>query len=230
MGCLLTVLATVPLEVWARAGGGGGSRGGGLLTVILLPLLLIYSAIITWQMRRKHSEAQRLLLEIRKQDRSWDPQLIRSRVEMAYFKVQEAWMERNQELAREYVSDRLYEKHKAQTDLMLRQHRQNRLENIQLESVKIVQVADYTDDSQDSLWVCIEGAMIDYIVDDRDQRVLSGDANQSTRFKELWKFVRGPREWVLDEIDPSVSLSDLAGLHSFSEAPPIGRRFVADRL
>src|SRR5690606_29632871 len=48
-----------------------------------------------------------------------DSRLTRERVEEVYFKIQEAWTSRDQSICRAYVTDRLFSKHKAQTDAML---------------------------------------------------------------------------------------------------------------
>jgi hypothetical protein len=53
--------------------------------------------------------------------------------------------------------------------------------------------------------------MIDYTIDDTNNRLVSGDSTKAESFTELWKFVRIGNTWVLDEIDQNVSLSDLKG-------------------
>lgn len=162
-------------------------------------------------------KSREILEKLEAKDSSWDLYNIKADIEMAYFKVQEAWMERDQSIAREYMSDRLYNKHKTQTDLMIKQHRKNILLNINLIDSTIVQVVDYKDDSKDMMWVLIKGSMIDYIIDDRTGEVLSGDPDTAEIFYELWRFVRGRRRWVLDEIDQTVTPEDFEKMKSFSE-------------
>lgn len=215
----LTIMALIPPDVWARAGGGGGRGGGGILALILYPFFLIYSAIATYIACKKNKECKDLVDRLSRKDPGWNMNNIKGQVETAYFKVQQAWTERNQDLARDYVSDRLYNLHKSQTDAMIREHRQNVLERINLKSAKVVQVADYRDDSKDALWVLIEGSMIDYMVDDRSGNKLSGDSNKPESFSELWKFIRGAKgNWVLDEIDQNAGITHLQALHSFTES------------
>ena len=130
--------------------------------------------------------------------------------------MQEAWTKRDQSICRDYVSDRLYEKHKMQTDQMIENHRQNILRDINLIDSKVVQIADFKDDSKDSVWVWIKGSMVDYIADDRTNAMLKGDT-KNREFTELWRFARQDKKWLLDEIRQSVQLPELLGLHSFSE-------------
>lgn len=135
---------------------------------------------------------------------------------MAYFKIQEAWRERNQDIAKEYMSNRLYTKHKLQTDDMLRRGIKNIMESINLEEATIVEILDYRDDSKDSFWVLIKGSMVDYTIVENTGDVIDGE-KKNLSFKELWRFKREDHGRVLDEIDQDVSISDLRGFNPFSE-------------
>lgn len=214
----LIAIYFLPTEVFARAGGGGGKGGGGLIGLILTPFLLIYSGVITCIVWRKNEQCKDLISKIEKIDSSWNLNNMKSRVEVAFFKVQEAWMARDQEIAKDYMSNRLYLKHKAQTDQMIRENKRNILENINLTETQVVAVSDYKDDSRDQVLVHISGEMIDYIINTDTGEVVSGEKNESASFTELWSFTRNyNNEWVLDEIDQSVGLLDLKGMKSFSE-------------
>ena len=146
----------------------------------------------------------------------WDIDHIKGRIEQAYFKVQEAWRERDQDIAKEYMSERLYSRHKLQTDDMLRRGVKNIMESINLAEATIVEVLDYRDDSKDAFWVLIKGSMIDYMILEKSGTVIDGDKD-SHAFRELWRFRRERHGWVLDEIDQDVSVSDLRGFNPFSE-------------
>jgi len=91
------------------------------------------------------------------------------------------------------------------------------LENINLAQVDIVDVEDFVDNRKDRFWAHLEGSMIDYTIDDTNNRV-SGDNTKAESFTELWKFVRSGNTWVLDEIDQKVSLSDLKGFEAKSDS------------
>jgi hypothetical protein len=87
-------------NAWARAGGGGGGSGkGGILSLIALPFFIIYSAIITHQVRKKSQACKELLARLEKLDPAWDIDAIRHRISEVFFKVQQAWMARDQSLA-----------------------------------------------------------------------------------------------------------------------------------
>ncbi|HEX3047846.1 MAG TPA: Tim44-like domain-containing protein [Bacillota bacterium] len=212
---LLALLLLILLEL-ALADGLGGIASG-LATFILVPFLLIYSAIITYLIYKKNNQAKELLQKIARIDNTWNPYFLKQNIEKAFFKIQEARMKRDLTMARDYVSATLYEKYKAETDRLIREHRKHILETVRLIETRIVQVADYTDDSKDMMWVHIKGSMIDYIVDDQTGEVVSGNTDQAETLTELWKFIRGPKGWALDEIDPNVSISDFNKFYSFTE-------------
>lgn len=206
---IITVLLLLAPEVaLARAGGGGGHGKGSWLNIILLPILLIYSAILTHQVRKKSKACKVLLARLEKLDPAWDLDAIRRRISQVFFKVQQAWMERDQNVARDCMSDAIFEKHKMQTDQLISQHRKNILENINLIETEVVDVEDFADNKKDKFWVDLKGSMIDYTVDDTTGSIVSGK-REAESFTELWKFIRAGDTWVLDEIDQKVSLSDL---------------------
>ena len=218
-GCGIATLlfALLPADLYARAGGGGGG-GGGILGLILYPFLLIYIGILHFKISRKNQEADALIEKISVTDSGWRTESLKHRIEECYFKVQEAWMERNQDLARDYMSRGLYDKHKAQTDLMIKDHEKNILKEINLVQAKIVEAIDYKDNSKDLFWVYIRGSMIDYTVKDNTGEVIKGNPNEAEKFSELWKFIRDDNgRWVLDDIDQEVGLDDLSSFKSKSE-------------
>jgi predicted lipid-binding transport protein (Tim44 family) len=199
----------------ARAGGGQG-KSGGIWGIILWPFFAAYAAIISYYASKKNAECKRLLERIAKADTAWDPDQLKAKIEKVYFAVQRGWRDRNQEYAKQYMSHRLYEKHQAQIEDMIRQGRQNVMEDINLSEAKIVEVMDYRDDSKDAFWVLICGSMVDYTVNEQTKEVVSGE-KKNLSFKELWKFKRENKDWVLDEIDQNVSIGDLKNMASFSE-------------
>ncbi len=209
----VAILVT-PDEAFARAG--GGSSKGSILESVSLPLILIYAGIVSYIAATKSKQARKLLQQISEKDPVWEIDRIKARIEETYFKVQEAWRERNQDIAREYMSQRLYNKHKLQTDDMLRRGIKNVMENINLKQARIVEVLDYRDNAKDSFWALITGSMIDYTVLEKTGEFIYGE-KKNRSFKELWRFIREDHGWVLDEIDQEVSISDLRGFNSFSE-------------
>jgi preprotein translocase subunit SecG len=198
----------------ARAGGGGAEGGGGSLLMIILafilaPFFFIYSLIMTFLWKRKGYKAEKLANKLSDADRMWHLRDIKARVETAFFKVQKAWMERNQDLASDCMTDRIYEKHKMQTDAFIESGTKNMLENINLLSIMITSVEDYQDNNRDSFSALIKGRMTDYHIKEKTKTVFRGDPNKTERFEEIWKFIRVNNAWLLDEIDQEANRDDL---------------------
>ena len=219
---LILVDAIFPNDALARAGGGGGGSGsgggaGGIVNLIVLPLCIAYSLFVSYLIVRKNRQSKQALLKAAA-DSFWDPDSIKSRIMTVFHRVQEAWTTRDQTIAQSCMSERLFQDHKRQTDLMISNRTQNVLERISLTRARIVEVLDYQNDSQDQFWAYIEGSMIDYTVDGSTGKVIKGRRDKPESFTELWKFVRADHGWVLDEIDQSVQITDLLGMKSFTES------------
>lgn len=171
---LITAVLLLPDDAMARAGG-GSSKGGGILGLILWPFILIYSGIITYIAAKKNKQAKALLRQISQNDPMWDIGHIKPRIEEAYFKIQQAWRDRDQDIAKDYMSNRLYMKHKLQTDDMLKRGIKNVMENINLKEATIVEVMDYKDDSKDAFWALIKGSMVDYTIVEKSGELIDGE-------------------------------------------------------
>ena len=217
---ITTLLVLAPEVALARAGGGGGHGKGSWLNLVMLPILLIYSAIITQQVRKKSRACNDLLVRLEKQDPAWDLDSIKHRIAQVFFKVQQAWMARDQNLARDCMSDAIFEKHKIQTDQMIAEHRKNILESINLIETDVVDVEDFSDNKKDRFWVYLKGSMIDYTIDDTTDRIVSGQ-QKPEEFTELWKFIRAGDNWILDEIDQKVSLFKLKKFGATTDSPGV---------
>jgi preprotein translocase subunit YajC len=207
----------------ARAGGGGGSggAGGGIISVILgfllAPFLLVYSMIVSVKLSRRKNQVKQLTEQLAKGDKIWSYRNLMSTVEQVFFKVQEAWMERNQDLAKEVMSDRIYQKHKLQTDEMIANGTKNILAKMNMEEIMIIRVADYKDNAEDIFSVYIKGSMIDYTINEKTNTVILGDNTNPEDFKEIWTFIRDKNKWLLDEIDQNVTLGDISRSKVFSQ-------------
>lgn len=219
LAACIALLILFPEFALARAGGGGGGGGkaGGLIKLAAWVIFGIYSVVLAKFVIKKSRESRKVLEEINKIDEFWDIDKIKKRIEETFFVVQKAWLTRDQNIAKEFVTKRLFDKHKAQTDLMIEQHRINKLENINLIKAEIVEVSDFVDNNKDFFYVFIKGSMIDYYIDDRTRDVVSGDCVHDQTFSEVWKFVREPLGWMLDEISQDAGLMKIMGFKSFSE-------------
>lgn len=196
-------MMTAPLEVLARAGGGGGVGGGKFRLIaflVLLPVVALYVAIRSYLVNRRSRQCRALLHRLQQVDAAWDAREISRRVSEVYLKVQQAWAQRDQTIARGCLSDWLYAKHTADANLMRAEHRRNVLERIHLVQAEVVDLHHDRDQRSDWLLVYIEASMIDYMVNDLTGERISGDASRPEHSAELWRFVRGETGWAVDDI------------------------------
>ena len=208
---------------FARAGGGGGGGGGGsgsgrwsILGYILAPIIFIYSIIMTVVARRKNEKVKKLLGEISKKDAVWNLEYMTASAQQIFYIVQKAWTNRNQDIAREYMSNNIYTKHSKQTDEMVAKGTKNILEEINLDEVLVYSISDFKNDSFDTFSAIMTGSMIDYSIDKKES-IISGSDSKSESFKEIWIFIRKDDKWVLDEIKPEANLGDINAGSAFSE-------------
>ncbi len=124
---------------------------------------------------------------IKARDPNFDQAAFLDHAQTAFFKLQQAWQARNQDIARDVMSEALYERHKMQTDQLLANHQIDMLENIVIGHASIVGVTPAS--PYDSIVVSFSATMTDYTVDENTKQVVSGNKFPQT-FTERWTFIR----------------------------------------
>ena len=203
---------------------GGAGSGGPAVLLLLLVIVVVLVAVVAqnYQLKKSLSEkfavVRDLTAELEQRDPLWNLQAMTTRVNEVFYKVQAAWTQRNQDLARDCMSEKLYRRHKAQTDQMLADKTRNVLENIQLVEVLIYSVADYHDDTRDTFAAQLTGSMIDYTMKEAHGYVTVGDRVNPQEFTEVWYFVRHNNQWLLDAIAPQATAEIIDHGRSYSES------------
>ena len=127
------------------------------------------------------------LAAIKAKDPNFDERAFLDRAQTSFFKIQQAWAARNQDLARDCMSDALYERHKMQTDQLIANHQIDILENIVIGNAHIMSAS--AGSAFDSIVVAFTASMTDYTVDENTKAVVSGNQFRQT-FTEFWTFIR----------------------------------------
>ncbi len=127
------------------------------------------------------------LAAIKAKDPGFDERAFLDRAQTSFFRVQQAWTARNQDLARDCMSDALYERHKMQTDQLIANHQIDMLENIVIGNAHIIGASAAS--AFDSIVVAFTASMTDYTIDENTKAMVSGNHFQQT-FTEYWTFVR----------------------------------------
>ena len=217
---LLSIFLINCVSVFARAGGASSGKlgfWGIVLFIVLLPFFLIYSGILKFFTSQRKKSATNLINKLETTDSIWNERTMAARAEEVFLTVQKAWSEKNMELAKDHISERLYTKYKFQTDDMTARGVKNYLQDIKLEPVTIFSVSDYKDNSKDSFSAKISGRMLDYELNESTNMVTKGDRNSPHYFEDVWTFIRNGNIWIADEVDNNVSLGDITKGRAFSE-------------
>lgn len=140
------------------------------------------------------------LSHIRQMDPSFDESRFNDTVMDIFFKIQGGWMNRDLSPVSGLLNDEMKRLLQEDVDRLLRDGQINRLENIAVRKVKIVEA--WQESGQDYLTALIYANLLDYTTDDTTGAVVSGSKTEPVKFEEYWTFTRpvGANPWRLSAI------------------------------
>jgi len=138
---------------------------------------------------------------IRQMDASFDEQRFNDSVMDIFFKIQGSWMNRDLAPVTGLLTDEMKGIFQGDLDRLLRDKQVNRLENIAVRNVEIVEAWQET--GQDYITALIYANLLDYTTDDTSGAVVSGSKTEPVKFEEYWTFTRpvGNNPWRLSAIN-----------------------------
>jgi len=198
-------------------GGGGGFGGGGLLLPFFLFggggggfIFFLFIAFALYQAYRRMSIGNPVqasnwgpayapmgqmrstltddLAALQAKDPNFNQQMFLDRAQAAFFALQKAWVDRNLEPARVYMSDGIYHRWKNQIDAMISAHKRNLLDNLCDRWGPHRQGADGSEFR--TVTVRIDASAADYEVDDTSSNKVIYGSRQNQPFTEYWTFIR----------------------------------------
>lgn len=152
---------------------------------------------------RLSQDTSELLAELAERDAVWRENAFLQQARDTFEAVQRAWVARDQDMAKDVMTQALYQRHKEQTDAMIARGEKPVMEQLQILAARVIYVGDRVDDAQDEAWVQFTGGAVDYLILEATGEILQGDATELSVFKEIWKFKRHGRQWRVDAIDPN---------------------------
>jgi len=146
-------------------------------------------------------DLERGLAHVRQMDGGFSEERFCDQVMDNFFKIQGAWMNRDLEPIGSLLSDDIRRTFQEDLDRLLREKRVNRLENIAVRNVEIVEA--WQENGQDFITTRIYANLLDYTTDDATGQVISGSKTDPVKFEEFWTFTRpvGSGAWKLTAID-----------------------------
>ena len=141
------------------------------------------------------------LAHIRQMDVSFDENRFNDNVMDIFFKIQGAWMNRDLATVTSLLTDEMRRVFQEDIDKLLSSKKVNRLENIAVRSVDVVEA--WQESGQDFITALIYANLLDYTTDDTTGQVVAGSKTDPVKFEEYWTFTRpvGNNAWKLSGID-----------------------------
>jgi predicted lipid-binding transport protein (Tim44 family) len=150
----------------------------------------------------KAARTERLLQFLARQDRLFDPCLLRPWITATFRDVQRCWSERDYAPLAGALTPGLRAKHEELLRSMRANHEINRIEGLRVERLEFVHVSCPRDPDRQELTALITFVAAVYFVNDRTGRYARGN-QRPTLFQELWVFRRQGDGWRLQQIEPS---------------------------
>ena len=164
---------------------------------------------------RKAEKTDKLLAFLSQQDPSVAPEALRKLAESVFRKLQECWQAREYSPMEPLMMTALFAQHTAQLQGMARNHEINRIENLKVERVDLVNVRYTEKPDHREFTALVSASARDYYVDDRNNKFLRGD-NAAAKFQEFWTFQRSASHWLLREVEQAGE-SDILKDENFAE-------------
>jgi predicted lipid-binding transport protein (Tim44 family) len=138
---------------------------------------------------------------IHQMDSSFDEQRFNDTAMDIFFKIQGSWMNRDLSPVSGLLTDEMKRIFQEDLDRLLRDKQVNRLENIAVRNVEIIEAWQET--GQDYITASIYANLLDYTTDDVSGAVVSGSKTDPVKFEEYWTFTRpvGNNPWRLSAIN-----------------------------
>jgi predicted lipid-binding transport protein (Tim44 family) len=140
------------------------------------------------------------LRNIKAMDSSFDEKGFKDLAEDIFFKIQGGWTRRDLDGVRNLLTPEMFGILKRDLDDLTARKQINRLENIAVREVEIVEAGQ--DRGEEYINVRLYANLLDYVVDEKSGQVISGSSSDPVKFVEFWTFIRnvGEKNWILGGI------------------------------
>lgn len=163
----------------------------------------------------KAEKTEKLLTFLSQQDHSMAPGELQKLVSSIFIKLQECWSKREYAPMGTLLMPNLFTQHTAQLQGLMRNHEINRIDDLKIEQIDLVNVRYTEKINQREFTALITASARDYYLDDRTENFLRGDQT-SARFQEFWTFQMMDGSWLLREIEQAGE-SDVLKEDNFAE-------------
>jgi predicted lipid-binding transport protein (Tim44 family) len=167
------------------------------------------------QITPKAQKTEKLLAFLSRQDSSVSPETLRNLAEATFLKLQDCWGKREFGPMGALLVPDLFTQHTAQLQGLARNHEINRIDDLKVEGMDLVNVRYTEKGNQREFTALVTASARDYYLDDRSGKFLRGDQTPA-RFQEFWTFQLMNGRWLLREIEQAGE-SDILKDENFAE-------------
>jgi predicted lipid-binding transport protein (Tim44 family) len=137
---------------------------------------------------------------IRQMDSSFDEKRFQDLCMDHFFKIQGAWANRDMSGVKDLLTEEMFGIIQGDTEKLRAEKKVNRLENIAVRSVDLVEV--WQESGNDFITVRFYANLLDFVEDEKTGEVLSGSKTEPVKWEEYWTYTRpvGNNPWRLSAI------------------------------
>jgi predicted lipid-binding transport protein (Tim44 family) len=152
------------------------------------------------QRQEEVGDLEKGLGHIRQMDASFDAKKFQDLCMDLFFKIQGAWANRDLSVMKKLVTDEMFTIMESDISRLKQDQRINKLENIAVRSVDIVEA--WQESGRDFISVRFYANLLDYTIAESTGEVVSGSKTEPVKFEEYWTFSRpvGNQPWLLSAI------------------------------
>ncbi|MFV0544082.1 MAG: TIM44-like domain-containing protein [Marinicella pacifica] len=186
------------------------------LSKFLLIVVIVYLAVIFLFIQQKKKKAQQILKKIANKDYVWDPLTIKQWVSEVFEEVYFAYQHRDTKTLKDISTEQFlqsFERQFRQYDKGLMDYH---LEGYVMTGCEVVAVEDFVDNNQDNMAIVVSCELFEYLIFKPENTVVKGE-KEFLEYQRLWYFKRRQDKWLLDKIEPEVSLTVLKSLSNHVE-------------
>ncbi|HET6438004.1 MAG TPA: TIM44-like domain-containing protein [Anaeromyxobacter sp.] len=215
--------------------GGCSCDGGAVVTFLLILGVILFVAAKKGRsgadldfcydraaIERKAGKTRKLLDFLARVDAGMAPSQLAETARRTFLELQRCWEARDYGPMKPLLMPDLWKEHSAQLEGMTQNHEINRISDLAVESVDIVNARYPQRAEQREFTALFTARAQDHYVDDRTGAFLRGD-RAPARFQEFWTFQRQGSAWLLREIEQTRESDALRQENFFEQFTDLGR-------
>lgn len=140
--------------------------------------------------RNNYEDESTVVRKIQQVDPYFDPAKLKGKVSNMYLALQEAWTKKDWKMARPFESDSLFRLHANQLNEYITNNQTNVMSRVSVRSADMVSYEEHPTAGIALLKIVIQASQIDYIKDDKTNRIIAGNPNSSQLCRYEWTLVR----------------------------------------